>query len=123
MSDMTAGDYRSMVQDSQLETTLTEYRRRLPGELPSEFFKWPLLGAALCDHLSDGISMVYSFYDAEEPARGLGTYLILDQIAEARRLGLPYVYLGYWIDGSAKMSYKARFQPQERLTHVGWVRG
>ncbi len=123
MSDMSAGDYRAMVQDTQLSTTITEYRQRLPGSLASEFFKWPLLGAALCDQLSDGISMVYSYYDTEQPARGLGTYLILDQISEARRLGLPYVYLGYWIDGSPKMSYKARFRPQERLTHMGWIRG
>jgi len=122
MSDMTQGDYRSMVQDSQLTTTITEYRCRRPGGLPSEFGKWPLLAAVLCDQLSDGVSMVYSFYDTEQSSRGLGTYLILDQIAEAKRLGLPYVYLGYWIEGSAKMSYKIRFQPQERLTHMGWVR-
>jgi leucyl-tRNA---protein transferase len=122
MADMSAGDYSAMVQDTQLTTTMTEYRRRPPGGLPSEFHKWPLLGAALCDQLSDGISMVYSYYDTDEAARGLGTYLILDQIEQARRLGLPYVYLGYWVEGSAKMSYKTRFQPQERLTHLGWVR-
>jgi leucyl-tRNA---protein transferase len=122
MADMSVGDYASMIEDSQLETCLFEYRRRLPGGLSSEFHKWPLVGAALCDTLSDGISMVYSFYDSREPVRGLGTYMILDQIAVARRLGLPYVYLGYWIEGSKKMSYKARFRPQERLTHVGWGR-
>jgi leucyl-tRNA---protein transferase len=122
MANMSFGDFRSMVQDTQLDTTITEYRRRLPGCLDSEFSKWPLLAAALCDRLSDGLSMVYSFYDSEQPERGLGNYLILDQIAEAKHQGLPYVYLGFWIDGVDKMAYKARFRPQERLMQVGWVR-
>ena len=77
---------------------------------------------ALCDRLSDGISMVYSFYEPEAARRGLGTYMILEHIAYARRLGVPYLYLGYWIQGSPKMSYKKRFQPQEQLTGNGWVR-
>ena len=122
MSEMSFGDYSLMVQESQLGTTITEYRSRLPGSLPNEVSREPLLAAALCDRLSDGISMVYSFYDTEQSERGLGTYIILEQIAEARRLGLPYVYLGYWIQGSPKMSYKIRFQPQERLTNMGWIR-
>lgn len=46
--------------------------------------------------------------------------MVLDHIARARKLGLPYVYLGYWVDGSTKMDYKARFLPQERLTQTGW---
>ncbi len=65
--------------------------------------------------------MIYSFYDPELEARGLGTFMILDNIARARRLGLPYLYLGYWVSGSRKMNYKARFLPQERLTAEGWV--
>ena len=84
--------------------------------------KQPLLAVALCDRLSDGISMVYSFYEPEAARRGLGTYMILEHIAYARRLGVPYLYLGYWIQGSPKMSYKKRFQPQEQLTGNGWVR-
>ena len=66
--------------------------------------------------------MVYSFYDTEATARSLGTYMILDHIARARAAGLPHVYLGYWIDGSRKMDYKARFLPQERLGMNGWDR-
>ena len=66
--------------------------------------------------------MVYSFYDPAQAARSLGTYMILDQVEFARRLGLPFVYLGYWIEGSRKMRYKNRFQPQEHLTSKGWVR-
>jgi arginine-tRNA-protein transferase len=67
--------------------------------------------------------MVYSFYEPDEAARSLGSYMILEHIEHARRLGLPYVYLGYWIEGSRKMSYKSRFLPQERLGPNGWTRG
>jgi arginyl-tRNA--protein-N-Asp/Glu arginylyltransferase len=67
--------------------------------------------------------MVYSFYDPDEAlTRSLGTFLILDHIERARRLGLPYVYLGYWVEGARKMDYKRRFLPQERLVHEGWKR-
>jgi arginyl-tRNA--protein-N-Asp/Glu arginylyltransferase len=82
----------------------------------------PLVGVSLCDRLSDGISMVYSFYEPDHPSRSLGTYMILEQVEYARSQGLPFVYLGYWIHGSRKMRYKNRFQPQERLTSKGWVR-
>jgi arginine-tRNA-protein transferase len=54
--------------------------------------------------------------------RSLGSLMILDHIAQARALGLPYLYLGYWVEGSRKMAYKARFTPQERLMASGWVR-
>ena len=80
------------------------------------------MGAALSDVLSDGLSMVYSFFDPEEQSRSLGTFMILDHIARARRQGLPYVYLGYWIEGSKKMDYKGRFLPQQRLASSGWLR-
>jgi arginine-tRNA-protein transferase len=66
--------------------------------------------------------MVYSFFDPSEENRSLGTFMILDHITRARRLGLPYVYLGYWIEGSKKMDYKARFLPQQRLAPSGWLR-
>jgi len=72
--------------------------------------------------LNDGLSMVYSFFDPDESGRSLGTYMILDHIERARRMGLPYVYLGYWVRGSRKMDYKGRFLPQERLTPDAWVR-
>ena len=72
--------------------------------------------------LSDGLSMVYSFFEPSEVNRSLGTFMILDHIARARRQGVPYVYLGYWIEGSKKMDYKARFLPQQRLAPGGWLR-
>jgi leucyl-tRNA---protein transferase len=111
-------DYSLMVEDSVVETSVTEYRLR-PDQKTGDA---PLIGVSLCDRLSDGISMVYSFYDPDLPSRSLGTYMILDQVEFARSLGLPFVYLGYWIDGSRKMRYKNRFQPQEHLTSKGWVR-
>jgi arginyl-tRNA--protein-N-Asp/Glu arginylyltransferase len=72
--------------------------------------------------LNDGLSMVYSFFEPDEQNRSLGTFMILDHISRARRMGLPYVYLGYWIEGSRKMHYKSRFLPQERLAPSGWIR-
>jgi len=66
--------------------------------------------------------MVYSFYTPDATERSLGTYMILDHIERARRLGLPHVYLGYWVEGSRKMAYEARFLPQERLGLNGWER-
>ncbi|MBY0422468.1 MAG: arginyltransferase, partial [Parvularculaceae bacterium] len=77
---------------------------------------------ALTDRLSDGLSMVYSFFEPDEARRSLGQYMILDHIAQAREAGLPYVYLGYWVAGSAKMDYKAQYHPLEKLTPQGWVR-
>ncbi|MEL7049745.1 MAG: arginyltransferase [Pseudomonadota bacterium] len=122
MADMTVLDYAMMVEDSVIDTFLTEYRGKPEAPLDSCEQTWPLKAAALCDRLSDGISMVYSFFDPSEDDRSLGTYMILEHIERTRRLGLPYLYLGYWIEGSRKMNYKTRFQPQEHLTSDGWVR-
>jgi arginine-tRNA-protein transferase len=66
--------------------------------------------------------MVYSYYDMAQSDRSLGTFMILEHIERTRRMGLPHVYLGYWVDGSRKMAYKARFLPQERLGMQGWER-
>lgn len=122
MADMTMLDYRMMVEDTVIETFLTEYREKPEGAEDLDFDTWPLKAVALCDRLSDGISMVYSFYDPDDADAGLGTYMILEHLAFARRIGLPYVYLGYWIEGSRKMAYKTRFKPQERLGPDRWER-
>lgn len=122
MADMTALDYRMMVEDTVIETFLTEYRERPVDKTSMEFEHWPLKAVALCDRLSDGISMVYSFYDPSDSSLSLGTYMILEHITFARHIGLPYVYLGYWIEGSRKMAYKTRFKPQERLGPDSWQR-
>jgi len=116
MSDMGLFDYVAMVEETPVETHIVEYRRATDDGTPG-----PLMACALSDVLRDGLSMVYSFYHPGEDGRSLGTQMILDHIASARARGLPYVYLGYWIDGSAKMDYKSRFQPLEALGPEGWA--
>ena len=113
MADMTVLDYAMMVEDSHIETRIIEYRLRESGEL---------VAMALTDVLSDGLSMVYSFFEPDLSARSLGTLMVLDHISRAQRMGLSYVYLGYWVRGSRKMDYKGRFLPQERLMPEGWAR-
>jgi leucyl-tRNA---protein transferase len=122
MADMTVLDYAMMIEDSHVETRLIEYRRRGPDSAINGRGAGRLLAVALTDVLSDGLSMVYSFFDPEEGERSLGTLMILDHIERARRMRLPYVYLGYWVPGSRKMDYKGRFLPQERLLPSGWTR-
>jgi leucyl-tRNA---protein transferase len=122
MAEMTVLDYAMMVEDTHVETRVIEYRRRGPDSGIHGRGRGALIAMALTDVLSDGLSMVYSFYDPDMADRSLGTYMILDHIARARKAGLPYVYLGYWVKGSAKMGYKIRFGPQEHLTGTGWTR-
>jgi leucyl-tRNA---protein transferase len=122
MADMTVLDYAMMVEDSHVDTRLIEYRPRGPDSRFTARGAGPLLAVALTDVLSDGLSMVYSFYDPDFDDRSLGTFMILDHIARARQMGLAYVYLGYWVQGSRKMDYKGRFLPQERLMPDRWTR-
>ena len=122
MADMTVLDYAMMVEDSHIETRIIEYRRREPGAATGMRGNGELLAVALTDVLGDGLSMVYSCFEPDEAARSLGTLMVLDHIARAQRMGLAYVYLGYWVRGSRKMDYKSRFLPQERLTPEGWAR-
>ncbi len=117
MSNMDGFDYADMVEQTPVDTLLLEYREPGDGETPGR-----LIAAALTDRHSDGLSMVYSFYDPDSDRAGLGNFVILDHIARAKGAGLPYVYLGYWIDGCNQMSYKTRFKPVERLTAHGWQR-
>ncbi|AFU97834.1 arginyltransferase [Simiduia agarivorans] len=80
-----------------------------------------LVGVAVCDLLDEGLSAVYTFFDPELDQRSLGTWFILQQLRWVGHLGLPYLYLGYWINACDKMSYKAKFQPQQRLIDGVWV--
>jgi arginine-tRNA-protein transferase len=117
MADMSESDYAAMIEHSPVETCVVEYRERTDAGQPGR-----LLGACLTDRQADGLSMVYSFFETDDPAkRGLGTFIILDHIVRAARAGLPYVYLGYWIEGSDRMAYKTRFRPLERLGPDGWT--
>ena len=120
MADMTVLDYAMMVEDSHVETRMVEYR--LPPETPATRRAGALIAVALTDVLSDGLSMVYSFFDPDAGDRSLGTLMILDHIERARAMRLTYVYLGYWVPGSRTMDYKGRFLPQERLMPSGWTR-
>lgn len=111
MVDMNFDDYRSMVEDSPVDTRLVEFRHAGTGRLAA---------ACLIDWLDHGVSAVYSFWQPDRPRRGLGNLAILWLIEETRRRGLDYVYLGYWIEGSRKMAYKSRFRPMEALENGGW---
>jgi leucyl-tRNA---protein transferase len=123
MADMSVLDYAMMVEDSSVDTRIVEYRAaESAGNGPRVRSTGALVAVSLVDILADGLSMVYSFYDPGVADRSLGTYMILDHIERARKYALPYLYLGYWVEGSSKMAYKARFQPQEYLRSSGWVR-
>jgi len=122
MADMTVLDYAMMIEDSHVDTRIVEYRRRGPDTGLNGRGTGALLAVALTDVLSDGLSMVYSFFEPEVGDRSLGTLMILDHIERAKAMGLTYIYLGYWVPGSRKMDYKGRFLPQERLLPSGWTR-
>jgi leucyl-tRNA---protein transferase len=114
MNQMSFVDYEYMVEDTPVQSVLVEYRLR---DHPDQ----TLVAVALTDVMPDGLSMVYSFYDPDLPARSLGTYLILDHIAQVRSAALRYVYLGYWVKDSPKMAYKAQFRPLEvQKGTLGW---
>jgi arginine-tRNA-protein transferase len=112
MAAMGYYDYRAMIEDTPISTGLLEFRDAQDR----------LLGACLTDWLADGLSAVYSFFDTNEEKRSLGTFAVLWLIGRARSLGLPYVYLGYWVPESRKMAYKARFRPSEILISGAWHR-
>ena len=122
MADMSILDYAMMIEDSHVETRLVEYRRRGPDSGFTGRGIGPLVALCVTDILADGLSMVYSFYNPELADRSLGTFMILEHIERARSHALPHLYLGYWVEGSRKMGYKARFLPQERLGLNGWER-
>ena len=81
-----------------------------------------LIAAGVIDILNDGISAIYTYYSPDHPKRSLGTYMILAELVLARDVGLPYLYLGYWIANSPKMAYKKNFQPLELLINDRWER-
>ena len=118
MSAMDSMDYADMIEQTPVTSYVVEYREPDVDGRPGR-----LVGACLTDRQNDGLSMIYSFYDPHHPDRsGLGNYIILDHIDRAAKAGLPYVYLGYWIEGSTRMQYKIRYRPLERLGREGWER-
>ncbi|MCB1313346.1 MAG: arginyltransferase, partial [Sedimentitalea sp.] len=112
MADMDVFEFAAMIEETPIRSRVIEYTS---GKDKS------LIAVSLTDVLEDGLSMVYSFYTPDRPQHGLGTYMILDHVEIAREAGLPYVYLGYWVPGSAKMGYKARFSGLEVYLGGQWT--
>jgi len=110
MARMNRHDYFEMVASSPVETSILEFRDP----------DGALVGACLVDRVSDGLSAVYSFFEPSLEKRSLGSFVILALIDKARAIDLPYVYLGFWIEASRKMSYKSRFEPIEGFGPKGW---
>ncbi|WP_102109296.1 arginyltransferase [Oceaniglobus roseus] len=115
MADMDIFEFAAMIEETPIRSRVVEYSRPGTSERRRE-----LAAVCLTDVLSDGLSMVYSFYDPTHPAESLGTYVILDHIRIAQEAGLPYVYLGYWVPGSPKMGYKAKFSSVEVYVGGKW---
>ena len=103
--------YQHFLLHSNVGTDLYEFREQ--GRLRM---------VSLVDRLHDGLSSVYTFYDPDPAGASYGTYSVLWQIQRCRELGMPYLYLGYWIAESKKMAYKATFRPIEGLAQGGWRR-
>jgi arginine-tRNA-protein transferase len=118
MANMDDVDFADMVEHTPVDSWVVEYR-----EPTTDGSQGRLVGACLTDRQGDGLSMIYSFYEPDQGRReGLGNYIILDHIRRAAAEGLPYVYLGYWVQGSPRMQYKVRYRPLERLGREGWAR-
>ena len=116
MADMDIFEFAAMIEETPIRSRVIEYTRpAAEGERGRQ-----LSAVSLTDVFDDGLSMVYSFYDPDLALDSLGTYLILDHIDIAREAGLPYVYLGYWVPGSRKMGYKARFSALEIYKSGDW---
>ena len=117
MAGMDEEDYADMVEHSPVNSLIIEYRE------PRPHGRGRLVAACLTDRQADGLSMIYSFFAADDADRpGLGNFVIMDHILRAREANLPYVYLGYWVKGSPRMAYKTRYRPIEVLGPAGWRR-
>jgi leucyl-tRNA---protein transferase len=111
METMRFSDYKSLVEENNVDTALIEFRHNDR-----------LIACIIVDKISDGFSAVYSFFDTGFAShRSLGTYMILWLIAHAKALELDYVYLGFWISNCQKMSYKQNFQPLDYFLSGRWV--
>ena len=118
MATMDETDFADMVEHTPVDSYVVEYREPSADGVPGR-----LVAACLTDRQGDGLSLIYSFYDPDHGTRsGLGNYIILDHIRRCAEAKLPYVYLGYWVEGSVRMQYKVRYRPLERLGRDGWAR-
>lgn len=110
--------YRNFLLQSHVDTMLVEFRE--PSD-PTQDGRGKLVMVSVIDLLDDGLSAVYTFYDPDLPKARLGVYNVLWQIELCRKLDLDYVYLGYWIAESRKMSYKTQYQPAQGLVNGEWI--
>lgn len=111
MDESSPADYANFLMTPNGRTQLAEFR--LHGQL---------MAIAVMDIPDNGLSAIYTFYTPEWPQRSLGTFAILWEITEAKRRGLQWLYIGYWVAASPKMAYKNHFLPHELLTENGWRR-
>ena len=110
MSEMDNYEFSSMIEESNVSTTVYEYYQANK-----------LIAASLTDTISDGLSMVYSFYDVSMSKSSLGKFMILDHIELVREAGLQNLYLGYLVKESRKMKYKRHFSPLEQYYKGNWI--
>ena len=114
MSQMSYRDVAMMVEETTVDTSLTEYYEETPmGD--------KLVGWCITDCLDHGLSMVYSIFDPDNHSLSPGIFAILDHIELAKEMSFPYLYLGYWIEGSQKMAYKNQFYPHEIYQKGQWI--
>lgn len=112
MADMDVFEFAAMIEETPIRSRVVEYTDQDSHEL---------VAVCLTDVFEDGVSMVYSFFSPDLTRNSLGTFLILDHIHIALEAGLPYVYLGYWVPGSEKMGYKAKFSGLEVYSGGQWT--
>lgn len=117
MSDMNEDDFAAMIEDCAPNSLLFEFRLKIDCELGKEN---ELVAGLIVDELSDGNSLIYSYFKPDFPKYSLGSFIILAQIAHLKTINKPFLYLGYWIKNSPKMKYKSRFKPFQILGNRGW---
>jgi len=112
MADMDVFEFAAMIEETPIRSRVIEY---------IDTTTKTLVAVCLTDVLQDGLSMVYSFFDPDYESSSLGTFIILDHVEIARSGDLPYVYLGYWVPGSPKMDYKAKFSALQIYKYNEWT--